>query len=174
MYAPVPDSIPKEGAVHAQPISAQELNAFLNALTESFHHLNLGCVRRGQVFAVPTGWEPEGLTVACFVGGGFAASGFLALDVGPRLAARIARYLTPKRTPLTDNDTRAALQWIGEEVAANMQTRLVRAGIMVQITPPRIHSPGEWKRLHPTVVPVGIVPLYSTCGICRLAFNLSC
>lgn len=171
MNMPIPISTHTDVSEHAKAISAHELNAFLNALTESFYHLNLGYVRHGQIFAVPTGWEPEGLTVACFVSG--PASGFLALDIGPRLAARIARYLTPKRTPLTDNDTRAALKWIGDEVASNMQTRLVRAGIMVQISQPRIFSAGEWKRLHPNEVPVGIVPLYSTCGISQLAFNLS-
>lgn len=159
-----------ETTERAGVISAHEVNAYLEALTESFNHLNLGYVRRNQIFGVPRGWTPEGLTVACFISG--SACGFLALDIESRLATRITRYLTPKRTPLTDKDTRLALLMIGEEVITGMQTRLVRMGIMAQISAPHVYSPGEWKKYHPDETPVGIVPLYSSCGICHLAFNL--
>lgn len=152
-------------------LSAQELNAFLDALTESFNNLNLGYVRRSKGFAVPTGWNPDGLTVACFFSG--PVSGFLALDIEKRLANRIARYTTPRRMPLTDKDTRLALQAIGEDVMAGMQTRLVQMGIMAQITAPQVYSSDEWRRHHSDKIPVGVIPLYSTCGISHLAFNLS-
>lgn len=152
-------------------LSARELNAYLDALTESFNRLNLGFIRRSRMFAVPAGWRPAGLTITCLIGG--QARGFLALDIGHRLAFRITRYLTPKRTPLTDRDVRIALEMVGDEVVAGMQTRLVHLGIMAKISDPQVSNSDEWHKHHPVETPVGIVSLYSTCGICHLAFNLT-
>lgn len=159
------------GTLPPRALSAQELNACLDALTESFTHLNLGYVRRSRPFAVPSGWNPHGLAVACFFSG--PLNGFLALDIDPRLAGRISRYRTPKRAQLTDKDVRFALQLIGEEVISGMQTRLVQRGIMAQISAPQVFSAEEWNRFHPDKTSVAIIPLYSTCGICHLAFNLT-
>lgn len=152
-------------------LSAQEINAYLDALAESFNHLNLGFIRRANIYAIPAGWVPEGLTITCSISG--RASGFLALDIDRRLSGRIARYLTPKRTQLTDKDVRIALQMVGEEVIDGMQTRLVHLGIMSQISIPQVLTSEEWRRYHSDKSPVGIVPLYSTCGICHLVFNLA-
>lgn len=156
---------------HTQPLSARELNACLDALTESFNHLNLGYVRRNKIYAVPTGWTPDGYTITSVMSG--PVVGFLTMDMDKRLAMRIARYFLPQRVTLTDNDVRRALQAVGQEVIENMQTRLVRTGVMVQMSVPEVHTDEEWLRHFPDDMAVGVVPLYSTCGLCYLAFNLS-
>lgn len=152
-------------------LSAAELNACIDALTESFNQLQLGYIRRSKVFAVPSGWRPEGFVIFSWVDRW--TNCFLALDIDPRLASRITRYISPRRGSMSDRDVRLALQIIGTDVVSGMQTRLVRDGIMSQISPPDVLTPEEWRRRHPPEVPVGIVPLYSSRGICHLAFNLS-
>src|SRR3989338_1144858 len=152
-----------------RPLSAAELNAYMDSLTASFNHLNLGYIRRSHLFAIPDGWRPDGMIVTSQFSG--PVRGFAALDIDKRMASRIARYMTPKRANLTEKDTRFALLMIGEEVVSGMQTRLVHMGMMAQISTPQVMSTDEWMKHYSDHIAVGIIPIYSSCGVCHLAFN---